>query len=119
MGPEEGHVELAAVVADQEREPGDVGRELVEVDPLDEQGELAVAERPDHGHVVVFAGEPRRLDVEEQGPVGELGVEPPRLIGRQVRPEEAGVAPGERVDRLLHQRHHRVAGAPFSRPSSV
>ena len=46
MCPQEGHVELAAVEGDQERELSDVGRELVEVDALDEQGQPAAAQAP-------------------------------------------------------------------------
>ena len=47
MRPQERHVELAAVESDQQRELRDVGGELVEVDALDEQGQLAAAQRAD------------------------------------------------------------------------
>ena len=46
MHPQERHVELAAVEGDQQRKLRDVGRELVKVDALDEQGQLAAAYAP-------------------------------------------------------------------------
>ena len=85
MRAEKRHVELAAVERHQERELGDVGGKLVEVDALDEQGQPAAAERADHRHRVVLGRQAGRFDVQEERAVGELCIKPPRFPRGQPR----------------------------------
>ncbi len=89
----------------------DVGGELVEVDALDEQGQPAAAQSADHRHLVVVGRQARGLDVQEEGPAGEVRVEPPHFPAGQAAVEEVRVTGGDGTQGLAHQRGGRLVDA--------